>query len=202
MRSGSKGEADVVIFLLAIYRWLDSNLEKTVLVLRYAACAGIIAGEVFRRYVFDQQAPWSTFVPSCLFLWLTWLGASCCVKLRNHLVFDEFRERMTRGWQYFFMQVDYLLYFLFGAIVIYWSFDLVYLHFEMESIVPGTDDVLSWWFYSATPVGWTLLLRVIQNIVIDFIDVSSGAELKVKGAAMTESSQGIRPAPRHRRDMR
>ena len=179
----------MVNFLLAIYRWLDVNLEKTVLVMAYAACAGIIAVEVFRRYVFDMQAPWSTFVPSYLFLWLTWLGASYCVKLRNHLVFNEFRERMTRGWQYFFMQVDYVLYFIFGAIVIYWSFDLVYLHFEMESIVPGTDDVLSWWFYSATPVGWSLLLlRVIQNIVIDFIDFSSGAELKVKGAAMTESS--------------
>ena len=128
-------------------------------------------------------------MPSYLFLWLTWLGASYCVKLRNHLVFNEFRERMTRGWQYFFMQMDYVLYFIFGAIVIYWSFDLVYLHFEMESIVPGTDDVLSWWFYSATPVGWSLLLlRVIQNIVIDFIDFRSGAELKVKGAAMTEAS--------------
>ena len=77
----------MVNFPLAVYRWLDLNLEKTVLVLAYAGCAGIIAVEVFRRYVFDAQAPWSTFVPSYLFLWLTWLGASYCVKLRNHLVF-------------------------------------------------------------------------------------------------------------------
>jgi TRAP-type C4-dicarboxylate transport system permease small subunit len=55
----------------------------------------------------------------------------------------------------------------------------------MESIVPGTDDVLSWWFYSATPVGWTMLLiRVVQNIVIDYNDYKSGAPVRVKGEGM------------------
>ncbi len=171
-----------------VLRWLDQNLEKFVLVIAYAACAGIVAVEVFRRYVFGLQAPWSTFVPSYLFLWLTWLGASYCVKLRCHLVFNELRERMPRNWQYGFMQLDYVLYFIFGTIVIFWSFDLVALHFEMDSIVPGTDDVMSWWFYSATPVGWTLLLgRVIQNIVIDYRDFTSGAEIRVKGQAMVKA---------------
>jgi len=83
-----------------------------------------------------------------------------------------------------------VLFFIFGTIVIYWSFDLVSLHFEMESIVPGTDDVLSWWFYSATPVGWTLLLiRVVQNIVIDFKDFTSGAEIKVKGQGLVAEGE-------------
>ncbi len=172
--------------LLATYHWLDNNLEKWFLVVAFASCAGIIAVEVFRRYILKEQAPWSTYVPSYLFLWLTWLGAAYCVKLRSHLVFNEFRERMPRVWQYIFMQVDYVLYFVFGIIVIYWSYDLVALHMEMESIVPGTDDVLSWWFYSATPVGWTLLLiRVFQNIIIDFNDFRSGAPLKLKSEGLT-----------------
>ena len=171
--------------VITVLRWLDLNLEKSVLVIAYSACAGIVAVEVFRRYVFSLQAPWSTFVPSYLFLWLTWLGAAYCVKLRCHLVFNELRVRMPRHWQYIFMQLDYVLYFVFGTIVIFWSFDLVALHFEMESIVPGTDDVLSWWFYSATPVGWTILLmRVGQNIVIDYRDFTSGAEVKVKGRGL------------------
>ena len=174
---------------LAIYCWLDENLEKTIVIVAYAFCAGIVAVEVFRRYVFDTQAPWSTYVPSYMFLWLTWLGASYCVKLRSHLVFNEVRDRMPRTAQYIFLQLDYVLYLVFGAIVIYWSFDLVQLHMEMESIVPGTDDVLSWWFYSATPVGWTLLLyRVAQNAWQDFKDFRSGAPVKVRGEALANSS--------------
>jgi TRAP-type C4-dicarboxylate transport system permease small subunit len=172
-------------FIVSIYRWLDTNAEKSVSVVAYAACAGIIAVEVFRRYIFDQQAPWSTFVPSYMFLWLTWLGASYCTKRRSHLVFNELRERMPRKWQYILVQLDYVMFAVFGVIVIYWSFDLVQLHYEMESIVPGTDDVMSWWFYSATPVGWTMLLyRVCQNIVEDYKDLVSGAEIKIKGASM------------------
>ncbi len=169
-----------------VYHWLDENLEKTILVIAYATCAGIIAVEVFRRYVFSVQAPWSTFVPTYLFLWLTWLGTSYCVKLRNHLVFNEIRERLSRTWQYVLLQSDYVLYVIFGLVVIYWSFDLVQIHYELESIVPGTDNVLSWWFYSATPVGWTLLLfRVAQNVIQDFRDFTSGAEIKVRGRPMT-----------------
>jgi len=174
-------------FSLAVYRWLDANLEKIILVVAYAFCAGIVAVEVFRRYVFSVQAPWSTFVPSYLFLWLTWIGAAHCVKLRNHLVFNEVRDRMPRHLQYIFLQIDYVLYVVFGSIVIYWSFDLVQLHFEMESIVPGTDDVMSWWFYSATPVGWSLLLfRVAQNVVQDFKDFTSGAPIRVRGEALAK----------------
>ena len=178
-------------FFSAIVHWLDRNAEKFILVIAYALCAGIVAVEVFRRYVFGLQAPWSTFVPSYLFLWLTWLGASYCVRLRAHLVFNEIRERLPRGWQYFLMQMDYVLFFVFGSIVIFWSFDLVALHFEMDSIVPGTDDAMSWWFYSATPVGWTvLLIRVVQNIVIDFKDFTSGAPIKVKGQGLVEEVGG------------
>lgn len=171
--------------ILTALRWLDQNLEKVILITAFAFCAGIIAVEVFRRYVFSLQAPWSTYIPSYLFLWLTWLGCSYAVKLRAHLNFNEVRDRLPRHWQFVLLQVDYLLYLVFGVVVIYWSFDLVQLHFSIDSIVPGTDDVPSWWFYSATPVGWTLLLvRVAQNMIVDIKDLRSGAPLKIHGAAL------------------
>ncbi len=172
--------------LMTVYRWLDENLEKVVLVTAYAFCGGIIAVEVFRRYAFGLQAPWSTYVPSYLFLWLTWLGCSYCVKLRSHLVFNEVRDRLPRTAQYILMQFDYLLFGIFGALVIYYSMELVAMQYEFESIVPGTDDLPSWIFYSATPVGWTLLMwRAIQNIIEDYHDFRSGEPLKLRGAAMT-----------------
>ncbi len=164
-------------------RWLDWNLEKVILVTAYAACTSIIAVEVFRRYVFFLQAPWSTSIPAYLFLWLTWLGAAYCVKIRAHLCFGEIRDRLPRAWQFALTQVDYVLYFVFGLVVVYWSYDLVALQYNIESIVPGTDNVPSWWFYSATPVGWSLLMfRVAQNVVIDVKDFRSGKPLAARGS--------------------
>ncbi len=168
--------------VVAGLRWLDWNLEKIVLVTAYATCTLIIAVEVFRRYVLSLQAPWSTTIPSYMFLWLTWLGAAYCVKIRAHLCFNEIRDRMSRKWQYVLIQIDYALYVLFGLVVIYWSGDLVLLQFNIESIVPGTDDLPSWVFYSATPVGWSLLIfRVAQNVIEHARDFRRGRPMKARG---------------------
>ena len=36
------------------------------------------------------------------------------------------------------------------------------------TIVGGTDDVMEWWFYLATPVAWGLIvIRVLQNVAQD-----------------------------------
>lgn len=176
--------AFAAVFLAFQYiPWLDQNAERVVIVFAFGACTLIVAVEVFRRYVFSEQAPWSTYVPSYLFLWITWLGCSYCVRLRLHLNFGEIRDRLPRPAQYVLMQFDYLLYLVFAVIVFYWSLDLAALHFDMESIVPGTDDVPSWVFYSATPLGWGLLLvRVLQNAVEDFHDLRSGQPLKLHGS--------------------
>lgn len=169
-------------FLRAL-RWLDANLEKVILITAFAFCAGIIAVEVFRRFVLSQQAPWSTFIPAYLFLWLTWIGASYGAKMRCHLSFHELRDRMPRHWQFALIQLDNILYFVFAAIVIYWSWDLAYLHFRLDSVVPGTNNVPSWLFYSATPVGWSLLvLRVTQNAVEEISSYLRGEPLPRRGS--------------------
>ena len=167
-------------------RWLDRNLEKAILIVAYSACAGIVAVEVFRRYVFQAQAPWSTFVPSYMFLWITWLGCSYCVRARLHLSFNEIRDRLPRHWQFALMQFDYFLFLVFGSIVIYYSLDLVALQYRVESIVPGTDDLPSWWFYSATPVGWCLLFfRIAQNVVEDVTRFVRGEPVATRGSLIS-----------------
>ena len=167
-------------------RWLDQNLEKTIVIVAFVACAGIVAVEVFRRYVFQEQAPWSTFVPSYMFLWITWLGCSYCVKARLHLSFNEIRDRLPRPWQFALTQFDYVLFLAFGGVVIFWSYDLVALHFRLDSIVPGTDDLPSWLFYSATPVGWSLLIfRIAQNVVVDVKAYVSGAPMATRGTLIS-----------------
>lgn len=163
-------------------RWLDQNGEKVLLLLAYALCAGIVAVSVFRRYVFSEQWAWSTSIPAYMFLWLTWLGASYGVKIRAHLSFGAFRAVFPRHVQYALMQLDYLLFVGLATVVIYYSYDLLVLQYLNLSVVPGTDNVPSWWFYSATPVGWAaLVIRIAQNAWQDLRDLRSGAPLRVSG---------------------
>ena len=171
----------------AVFAWLDRNLEKTVILAAYTTCAGIVAVEVFRRYFFSMQAPWSTTVPAYMFLWLTWIGAANGVKIRAHLSFSEVRAALSRKSQFLLMQIDNLLFLAFATIVIVYASDLLKLQWDNGSIVPGTDTIPQWWFYLATPVGWSLLcVRVVQNMIIDFSDMRSGATLKIRGEMTVE----------------
>jgi len=53
--------------------------------------------------------------------------------------------------------------------------------------VPGTDTIQQWWFYLATPVGWSLLcVRVIQNMIQDFADMRAGDALRLRGEMTVE----------------
>lgn len=154
--------------LLRSARWIDANLERVLIVIAYGAMASIIFVEVVRRFVFNQQAPWSTTIPVYLFIWITWLGASWNVRLRSHLAFTELRARLPYRAQYLCVNLDHLLWIGFGAMVIHHSFGLIEILQMNFAIVPGTDELMQWWFYLAIPVGWSLLIvRSVQNIVED-----------------------------------
>ncbi|ERL51455.1 TRAP transporter small permease [Halomonas huangheensis] len=146
-------------------RWLDDHLEKVIILTAYSGMAGIIFVEVVRRFLFSAQAPWSTSIPVLLFLWLTWFGASLNVKKRTHLSLNEIRMRLPYVGQYMCLILDAVLWVGFGIMVIYFTSNQVELAYMNFAIVPGTDNVMQWWFYLATPLAWTLIiLRVMQNL--------------------------------------
>jgi TRAP-type C4-dicarboxylate transport system permease small subunit len=167
--------------LKTVLRWLDDNVEKVVILISYSAMAGIIFVEVVRRFAFNQQVAWSTTVPVLLFLWLTWFGASYNVKQRTHLSLNEVRVRLPHLGQFLCLVLDAVLWIVFGIIVIFYSTEQVTIAYDNFAFVQGTDDVMQWWFYMATPLAWTLLLfRVLQNLWQDYGRYQRGESLLVE----------------------
>ncbi len=166
---------------MSVLRWLDANLEKSIMFVNYVAMAGIIFVEVLRRFFFQAQSSWSSTIPIYLFLWIVWIGCAYNVKIRAHLSFDELRSRLSRRGQYLCLVLDGILWIVFATIVIFYSVEQVRLSRDNFSIVPGTDDIMQWWFYLATPVAFSLLIfRVLQNMVQDYKRFQSGADLQIQ----------------------
>lgn len=160
---------------MAVLRWLDANVEKIFILVCYVTMAGIIFVEVIRRFLFSQQVPWSTTVPVYLFLWIVWLGCAYNVKIRAHLRFDELRLRLPYHGQFACLCLDALLWIVFAAIVIFYTGEQVRLSYDNFAFVQGTDNVMQWWFYMATPIAWSLLIvRVLQNFWGDLGDFRAG----------------------------
>lgn len=155
-------------FVMTILRWLDRNIERAFILVAYSTMALIIVVAVIQRYVFSTQIPWSGSIPIYLFLWVTWIGCSYNVRRRSHLCFNELRVRMSYRWQFFCMWLDAALWVLFGCMVVYFTFEQTLLAYNNFSIVQGTDNMMQWWFYCATPVAWVLLMfRALQNLHAD-----------------------------------
>lgn len=167
-------------YLSAVLRWLDRNAERTMILIAYSSMAGIIVFAVIERFVFKTQIPWSTSIPIYLFLWVTWIGCSYNVKQRTHLTFNELRTRMPYHWQFVCLCIDALLWLVFGVMVTYYTYEQTALAYNNFAIVQGTDNMMQWWFYCATPVAWVLLMfRVLQNLAQDIQRFKAGAPFLV-----------------------
>ncbi len=128
----------------------------------------IIVYAVIQRYIFNSQIAWSSTIPIYLFLWVTWIGCAYNVKQRTHLVFNDIRLRMPYGMQFAMMWLDAILWVSFGTMVAYFTIEQTQIAYDNFAIVGGTNDVMQWWFYLATPVGWFLLMfRALQNLWSD-----------------------------------
>ncbi|MGY8872916.1 MAG: TRAP transporter small permease [Pseudomonadales bacterium] len=162
----------------SVFGAIERNIEKSVILVSYASMAGIIFVEVIRRFFFNEQAPWSTTIPIYMFLWLAWMGASYNTMRRSHLRFTEVRERLPYKGQFYCLLLDAVCWFVMGVVVIYYSVEQVYIAYDNFAIVQGTDNVMQWWFYMATPLAWILLLfRVIQNLRQDIRSFIAGRPL-------------------------
>lgn len=170
----------------ALFLWLDRNVEKLVISVSMFGLAAIVVLGVVQRFVFNYQVPWSGSIPIYLFLWVTWIGAAHNVRTRSQLRFDEFRSRLPRTGQFCCMLLDTFLWLAVAAIVIYYTAQQTMLAHDNFAVVQGTDSLPQWWFYLATPLGWTLVsIRALQNLFDDIRTYRSGEPFNDKMTLFT-----------------
>lgn len=169
------------LFFLLLYKyipWVERKLESTVMVSTYLLIGVIIFVEVFRRFVLNVQAPWSTTLPPFLFLIMTWAGCAYNVKLRTHLAFAEFRSNMARPMQFMCLTLDAILWIVFSWIVVVTSTQVAANSAANFQILLGTDNVLQWWFLVSVPLSFVLIAaRAMENWLVDLENLRSGEPL-------------------------
>ncbi len=167
--------AAFMLFVFRLAPLLDRNLERWLMVICYLSIAGIIFVEVIRRFILNQQAPWSTTLPPFLFLLLTWFGCAYNVKLRAHLSFSEFRSRLPRSLQLLALWLDGVLWLGMALVVIVTTLRLTANSAANFQILLGTDNVMQWWFLIFVPVSFVFLAaRAIENMIEDLRRYHSG----------------------------
>ena len=174
---------------MKLLKAIDANLEKTIILLNYVVMAAIIFVEVIRRFAIKEQAAWSTTIPIYLFLWVVWIGCAYNVKIRGHLRFDEVRTRLPYKAQFSCLLLDAFLWIVFSSIVIFYTTEQVLISRDNYAIVQGTDNILQWWFYIATPIAFALLIfRQLQNLFSDCIKFLNNEPFEISSGIMNDKN--------------
>lgn len=158
--------------------FIEKHLERVLMVWSYLLIAGIIFVEVVRRFVFNEQVPWSTTLPPYLFLIMTWFGCAYNVRLRTHLAFSEFRTNLPRVGQMLCLWLDAVLWMGVCWVVVVTSLRVVVNSAANFQIMLGTDNVMQWWFLLSVPISFVMLAaRAYQNLSEDIANFRSGEDL-------------------------
>jgi TRAP-type C4-dicarboxylate transport system permease small subunit len=159
--------ASVARVFLGATRWLDANVERSVMLVLYVFIAAIVGGEAILRYITGSQTQWGGTGAIHAFIFLSWLGCAYHVRQRSHIRFDAIRDRLSPAGRLACYILDDLLWLVMAAIVIYYSIGLVQMHMSLGATLEGTDHFPYWIAVSAVPVGWTLIvIRSLQDLAL------------------------------------
>lgn len=74
---------------MKILRWLDDNLEETLLIILLVAMTLLMGVQVFSRYLLNASLSWSEELTRYLFIWSGFLSVSYCIKKWISIKIDQ-----------------------------------------------------------------------------------------------------------------
>ncbi|MCH2069639.1 MAG: TRAP transporter small permease [Shimia sp.] len=157
-----------------LFRAIDKNAERWLLLVFYVMLVGTMFIEVVRREVFAYSSIWGEEIVRYAFIYLAWIGAAAAVKERGHIRIDVLMHYVPR-------QVKSLLY-IFGDLVmfvvalfaIYWSWETVHVSWKFGSVTHGLR-ISQVFFLFAVPFGFALVIfRLVQSFLRDLADLRVG----------------------------
>jgi TRAP-type C4-dicarboxylate transport system permease small subunit len=157
-----------------IFRALDRNGERWLLLVFYVMLVGTMFIEVVRREMFSYSSIWGEEMVRYSFIYLAWIGAAAAVKERGHIRIDVIMNYVpprVKAVLYIFGDV---VMFVVALIALYWSWEAVHTSWRFGSVTHGLR-ISQTWFLFAVPFGFGLvMLRLVQSFLRDISDLRNG----------------------------
>ncbi|MDJ0611836.1 MAG: TRAP transporter small permease [Kiloniellales bacterium] len=158
----------------SLWKRLDENAERWLLLGFYAMIVATIVVEVVRRFVLSYSSIWGEEIARYAFIYLAWVGASAAVKDRAHIRIDvllHYLSRRAKAAVYLFG--DFCMLGL-ALLALYTAIESLEISIKFGSVTHGLRISLAW-FLAAVPLGFSLMIyRLSQSIWRDFGDLRGG----------------------------
>ncbi|MEM9524058.1 MAG: TRAP transporter small permease [Pseudomonadota bacterium] len=157
-----------------IFRAIDRNGERWLLLVFYVMLVGTMFIEVVRREVFSYSSIWGEEIVRYSFIYLVWIGAAAAVKERGHIRIDVILNYVPRTVKSLLYVFGDLVMFAVALIALYWSWETVHVSWKFGSVTHGLR-ISQVFFLFAVPFGFALvILRLVQSFLRDLSDLRNG----------------------------
>ncbi|MCD8370746.1 MAG: TRAP transporter small permease [Clostridiales bacterium] len=147
---------------MKLLKWIDDNLEETLLILLLICMVIIMGIQIFARYVLNQSLSWSEELTQYLFVWATFLSVSYCVKKRISIKIEQVINSLSDPGKTLLRLLRHTLVLAFCIIML----PFCYTYVKQAVSLGATSAALKipmYYIQSAPLVGFLLLtVRVIQ----------------------------------------
>ncbi len=143
-------------------KWLNNNLEETLMGISLWAIVLIMGLQVIMRYVFKQSISWSEEMSRYFFIWFTFLGISYAVHNNSHIrldIIEQFVPALKKPLEY----IGDLFFLLFCAYMIKPGITVIYFLKNSNQLSPAMQFPMLF-VYAALWIGLLLtIVRLIQK---------------------------------------
>ena len=167
----------------SIWKTIDDNAERWMLLGFYGMIVATIVVEVVRRFVLSYSSIWGEEIARYAFIYLAWVGASVAVKDRAHIRIDVILNYLSaRGKALIYLFGDFCMLGI-AILAVYTAVESFEISIRFGSVTHGLRISLAWFLF-AVPLGFTLMTyRLCQSIWRDFGDLRRGRPV-YEGAKM------------------
>jgi C4-dicarboxylate transporter, DctQ subunit len=159
---------------MSIWRRLDRDAERWLLLVFYVMLVITMAIEVLRREIFSYSSIWGEEIVRYSFIYLAWIGAAAAVKERAHIRIDVVMHYLGPRPKALLYIFGDLVMFGVAIIALYWSLETVHISWKFGSVTHGLR-ISNVWFLMAVPVGFALMIwRLLQSLLRDWRSLRDG----------------------------
>ncbi|QZY53803.1 TRAP transporter small permease [Crassaminicella profunda] len=128
----------------------------------------ILFVNVVLRYVFESSTSWAEELVKYLMIWITFIGASICVRRGAHVSIDFFYEYLSIKNKKIVAIIIHGIGFIFSCMMIFYGIKVINFIFNMGQVSPALQ-IPMWIPYLAIPLGFVLMAigfirEIIKNI--------------------------------------
>lgn len=150
-----------------IFKEIDKNGERYLLLPLYALIVVTVMFEVLRRFLLSYSSIWGEEIARYAFIYVSWIAASVCVRDRTHIKLDIVIHFLNERWKAFFFSIGNILMLAMACIAFYWSIEPMHVSLEFGSVTDGLR-ISKAWFLFAVPFGFAMMIfRIIQATIED-----------------------------------